>query len=88
MIKEKIYIYCDCNGRIFSFLNNSRQETLLREFVIILIILFFFLYFKNIIAIGRITPENYTICHKRMKIREKIILKDSFVIRDLTALIA
>jgi hypothetical protein len=46
------------------------------------------LYFKNIIAIGRITPENYTICHKRMKIREKIILKDSFVIRDLTALIA
>ena len=29
-------IYCDCNGRIFSFLYNPQQESQLREFLITL----------------------------------------------------
>jgi len=33
-------IYCACNGRIPSFLNNPRQEIPLPEFVMALIILF------------------------------------------------
>ena len=36
-------IYCACNGRILSFLNNPRQETALPEFVMAVIILFWIL---------------------------------------------
>jgi hypothetical protein len=31
-------MYCDCRGRMFSFLNSSRHDTLLPAFIIILII--------------------------------------------------
>ena len=33
-------MYCECSGRVFNFLNNSRHDTLLPAFVIILIALF------------------------------------------------
>ena len=36
-------MYWDWRGRIFNFLNKSRQESSLPEFIIILIILFFIL---------------------------------------------
>ena len=33
-------MYCECNGRIFNLLNNSRHEILLSTFIIILITFF------------------------------------------------
>jgi len=32
-------MYCECSGRMFNFLNNSRRDTLLPAFIIILIAL-------------------------------------------------
>jgi hypothetical protein len=31
-------MYCECSGRTFNFLNNSRHDTLLPVFIIILIL--------------------------------------------------
>jgi hypothetical protein len=48
-------MYWCWRGRIFNFLNKSRQESLLPEFVIILIILFWIL---NMILLCVDTPQN------------------------------
>jgi hypothetical protein len=60
-------MYCEYSWRMFNFLNNSRHDTLLPAFIIILIALFCNL---NVITIGWVTPENYTVCYDGMYIRE------------------
>ena len=47
-------IYCDGNGRIFSFLNNPQQESLLWVFMTLN---HSFLNLKNIAPIGRVPPR-------------------------------
>ena len=59
--------YCFLGGRIFSFLNTVQHGTIFLEFVITN---YSFLYPKNIIAIGWITPENYTVNQNRINIRK------------------
>jgi nicotinamide riboside transporter PnuC len=43
------------------FFNNSLHASLILKFVIFLIT--FFLYFKNILAISLVSPQNYTETH-------------------------
>jgi hypothetical protein len=60
-------IYCECNGRMFNFLNYAQQDSLFPHFIIILITL---LDFKNSIAVGRIAPKSYTVRYEGMHSRE------------------
>jgi len=61
-------MYCECSGRMFNFLNNSRHHTLLLAFIIILIALFCNL--KILLLLGKFNTENYTICYDGMHIRK------------------
>lgn len=58
---DKENIYCECRGKIFMSINSSLQESLVFAFINSD---YMFLDFENINTMGRITPENYTICHK------------------------
>jgi len=59
--------YCYLGATIFSFLNAVQHGSVFLEFVIAN---YSFVYPKNIIAIGWITPENYTVNQNRMNIRK------------------
>jgi hypothetical protein len=60
-------IYCDCNGKRFSFLSNTQQESLLR---ICNNSNYPFFNLKNITTLGLVMPKNYKISLNRMKIIE------------------